>query len=461
MCLTMVWQVIAPGDNGRGRSIVSDSAETLLLRSGLAVIGFGASVLISRGLGPEGRGVYYLPVVAAGTMVAVCKLGLEQANVFLLGTRGLSLARLSGQNGFVALVMGSIGVLGLLLASPVFPALFADTPFVLLVLASLTIPFSLHGQFSAGLLTLQGQVTWQFRTALLASVVHVALLLTLFLARWFTVGAVLGANLTAVVTTWGLTVWPLERRWTTWIRWDADFLWDTLKQSLVLHLGMVLYFLHFRLDMFMVKGMVGTAALGQYSLSVVLAETVLLVTDSLAIAILPRQMGNTLEDAASIALRAARTNGLLGIGLASLWAAAGMAVVRVFFGPEFAPAYLPLVGLLPGIVFLSMERTCGGPTLRSGRPARIMAIYAIGLVCNLALNLLWIPTWGILGAALASSVSYGLEAFLILAWTARLAGEPLRQGLVPRKSDVFSLLRNTIEGIQFLHHTYFVKKQVP
>ncbi|MCI0408417.1 MAG: hypothetical protein L0191_07620, partial [Acidobacteria bacterium] len=100
--------MIVPGKGGDGRSIVSDSAETLLLRALMSVVGFGASVLISRGLGPEGRGEFYLPVVAAGTMLAFCKLGLEQANVFLLGTRGLSINRLSGQNGLVAVAMGSL-----------------------------------------------------------------------------------------------------------------------------------------------------------------------------------------------------------------------------------------------------------------------------------------------------------------------------------------------------------------
>ncbi|MGH7394711.1 MAG: polysaccharide biosynthesis C-terminal domain-containing protein, partial [Candidatus Methylomirabilales bacterium] len=365
-------------------------------------------MLISRGLGPEGRGQYYLPIVAAGTMVAICKLGLEQANVFLLGTRGLSVDRLSGQNGLVAFAMGGLGLVLLLLSPSVLPALFADTSMVLMLLAGLTIPFSLHAQFSAGLLTLQGQVTWQFRASLLAGVVQVALLFGLFFTRWLHVGPVLGVNLATIALTWGLTVWVLDGGRTTWVRWDPGLLWDTLKQSLLLHLGMLLFFLHLRLDMFMVKAMVGTTALGQYSLSVVLAETVLLATDSLAIAILPRQMGNSLEEAASVALRGARTNGLVSMGVASLWAAAGIAVIRVFFGPAFAPAYLPLVGLLPGMVFLGMQRMCGAPALRAGRPGRITAIYALSLLCNVALNLWWIPNWGPLGAALASSISYGL-----------------------------------------------------
>ncbi len=436
-----------------GSSILSDSAETFLLRLLLSVMGFAASVIISRGLGPSGRGEYYLPLVTAGTLVAVCKLGLEQANVFLFGNWGLPINSLSGQNGLVAVVMGPLGMLGMLLALPLFPALFGDTPLILLLLAALTIPFSLHAQFSGGLLTLLGQVTWQFRASLLASVFQLALLLGLWLLPWFAVGPVLAVNLATIVLGWALTVWGLRWTPTRWIRWDADLLWDTLQQSLPLHLGMVLLFLHLRMDMFMLKAMRGTAALGLYSLSVTLAETILLATDSLAIAILPRQMGNTVQEAALISLRSARMNCLIGVGLGVLWATTGIPIIRVFFGAQFMPAYLPLVALLPGMVFLGMQRVCGGPALRAGRPDRITGIYAATLLCNAGLNLLWIPMWDILGAALASSVSYTMGAFMFVAWTARLAGVPMSDGMLPRRSDLASLWRSTLETIRAIQGT--------
>jgi O-antigen/teichoic acid export membrane protein len=138
-----------------------------------------------------------------------------------------------------------------------------------------------------------------------------------------------------------------------------------------------------------------------------------------------------------------------------------MGVIRVSFGLAFAPAYLPLVGLLPGMVFLGMQRVCGGPALRAGRPGRITAIYAFCLLCNGALNLWWIPTWGPLGAALASSVSYGLGALLFLVWTARLAKAPLSAGMVPRSADLLSLWRAIVGGLHALQHAYFAKKPVP
>lgn len=423
----------------RPASIVADSAHTFVLWVLTYGVGFVASVLISRGLGPAGRGEYYLPIVTAGTMVALCKLGLEQANVYLFGSRAVSIARLAAQSTLVAGVVGGLGILLVQAAPALLPALFADTSRLFLALAALTIPLSLHAQLVAGLLTLRGEITWPFRAGLVAGVVQVGLLLGLLALRALGVAAVLAVNLVTAVVSWAVTAWRLRDGWARWPRCDTDLLRESLRHSLVLHLGMVLLFLHLRVDMFMIKGMLGTAALGRYSIAVALAETMLLVTDSLAIAVLPRQMGNSLPEAATLALSGARTDALLGIVAAAAWVALGWPVISRVFGADFEPAYPPLLALLPGMVFLGMQRMCGAPVLRTGQAWRMTAVYALSLLANVGLNRLWIPAWGILGAALASSVSYGLGATLFLAWTARLAGTPLWSAIRPTRSDFLTL----------------------
>src|SRR5262249_50821367 len=158
------------------------------------------------------------------------------------------------------------------------------------------------------------------------------------------------------------------------------------------------------------------------------------------------QIGNTVGDAASLALRAARMSFLISLALGGIWAALGMLVIRVFWGSDFEPAYLPLVGLLPGMVFLGVQRVCGGPVLRVGTPARITAIYAASLLLNGVLNVWWIPLGGPFGASLASSVSYGVGSMLFLAWTARLAGRPLREAFWPARSD-YAFLRHSVRRV--------------
>ena len=418
-------------------SVASVGVQTLSLKVAVYAVGFGTSVLISRALGPEGRGAYYFPVVAATMLTTVATLGIEQANFYLMGSRRVDVARLWGQAGLVALVMGLCGLGALMVGPAVLPGLFAGTRPTWLWLAGLTIPLALHAQFGAGLLTLQGRVTWQFRVGLVAALVQVGLLTALQISVGLGVTAVLVANLVTGCLTWMLVVWPL-RECRPWLAWDASLLRATLAQALPLHLGVVLLYLHLRLDMFMVKAWSGDTALGHYSLAVTLAETVMLATDSLALALLPRQIANTVPEAATLALRGARINAVAALGAGAVWLVCGWPLVNLVYGRAFGPAYLPLVLLLPGMVFIGMQRVCGAPALRSGRPWWVAGIMGASLALNAALNVWWIPIFGPSGAALASTVSYVVSALVFLIWTIRLAGARW-SAAVPRLADVGAL----------------------
>ena len=419
----------------RARTATSDTVESFLLKVLLYAAGFGASVLISRGLGPVGRGIYYLPIVTAATVASFATLGIEQANVFLYGAERIPIWRLRAQGGLVALSLGTIGGVLLVAAPALLPGTFGTSPPLLWWIVALGLPLTLHTLFSAGLLTLGGDVTWQFRAGLIGAASQIAVLSVLFVVGWFEPLTVLAAAVGSNVLTWALTVSRLRTEG-AWIRWDPRLLKETLARSLVLHLGMVLLFLHLRADMFMLNSMAGPASLGVYSLSVTLAETVMLGTDSVAIAILPRQMGNSLADAARLALRAARITALISAGFIVTWAVVGFPLIVLTFGRPFAGSYMPLLALLPGIAFMGMQRVCGGPVLRAARPGRIVWINALSLACNVSLNLWWIPLWGPVGAAAASTCSYALGALLFLRWTAGLGDAAFPASLLPRAADV-------------------------
>jgi O-antigen/teichoic acid export membrane protein len=441
------------GDPAAGRSIARDSAESFVVKIAIYAVGFLGSILISRALGPEGRGVYYLPVVAAATLVSVGKLGLEQANVFLFGTAKIVPGRLSAQNGLVALVMG-VGCVLLLLAAPrAFADLFLGTTITLLVLAGLSIPFSLHTQFTAGLMTMLGQVTWQFWAALIAGVIQVSVIIALFMADKITPEAVLATTLVSMSLTWLLVLARFRVPENPWLGWDGPLLTMTLKQSLPLHLGMVLLYLQLRADVFLVKAINGTTALGLYSVSVMLAETMYLAMDSIALAILPRQVWNRPEEAATYSLQAGRVVILLGGGVALLWIVFGWPIIYYLFGVSFLPAYLPLVILLPGLLALGVQRVCSPPLLRLGRPGRMAAVYALGLGVNVVLNLGLIPLWGIAGAAVSSMLSYLVGAFIFIRWTGAIAGMPWLAGVTPGRSDIKLVWSSTLKllGLLLMH----------
>lgn len=80
--------------------------------------------------------------------------------------------------------------------------------------------------------------------------------------------------------------------------------------------------------------------------------------------------------------------------------------VQLYFGSGFKPAVMPLLVLLPGVVGFAVARVVW-PVLQAGgylRPLLAVTVVAFGL--NLVGNLLLIPQVGIVGAAVATSLSY-------------------------------------------------------
>lgn len=425
-------------------SAFSQVSRAFSLRLVTAVLAFVTSAVVSRTLGPEGRGEYYAPLLIASTLIAIWNLGLDQANVYLFGTRGIPPRRLVSQAGFVATGGGIVGS-GLVLLGPwAAPAFFSDISPVMLWLTAISIPIGIHTIYATGLLTLTGRVLAPLVTA--ASSAAVLLVCVVILAG---LGALTPANAFLCAVAANVGVWFTQARLLAspgaWIRSDFGLLRESLAQSLVLHLGTAALFLHLRVDMFLIKGILGTSALGLYSLAVVLAETLMLITDALALVLLPRQMSGSIQSAAQRALLAARLTVVLGVVAAIGWGLCGHAFIVTVFGRDFAACFVTLLVLIPGITALGMQRMCGAVVLRVGTPWRITAIHAFSAVLNFSLNLWWIPRLGTVGAALASTISYVLGAVAFLYWTSILGQEGFSSSWRVRKNDLMFAARPIVD----------------
>jgi O-antigen/teichoic acid export membrane protein len=403
-------------------------------------VAFVATIYVSRLLGPAGRGIYYLPILTATTVLSFCKLGVDQANVYLLGTRGIALQRLSGQNTTMAVCAGAVGLAAMAALPFAWPTMYASaTPGALLAAGAL-IPLGLHTQFTAGLLSLAGRPAVQYRAGAIGALAQIAVLAVLSVRGVLSPATAVGAAVAGAAVMWTI----LSRRLSGMVSvapvLDGALLRDTLKTSLLLHASALLLLLHLRIDMFMVSSWMGARALGLYSLAVTLVESMMLVTESVALAILPDQVIGTVEDAARRSLEGARAMVIIGLLLSAGWIVFGRLLIRVAFGTDYLPSYGPLVALLPGIFMLSLQRICSAPALRAGKPSWFVFISGASLACNAALNAFWIPRWGLYGASVASALSYSISSMLFIVWTTRNAGASLSDAL-PKRRDLGLVLR--------------------
>jgi O-antigen/teichoic acid export membrane protein len=99
--------------------------------------------------------------------------------------------------------------------------------------------------------------------------------------------------------------------------------------------------------------------------------------------------------------------------------------VRIFYGESYGAAAVPLLALTPFVLLTGISTFCASFLDYRGLAWMRSFNFMITLVVNVLLNWLWIPRWGAVGAAAASSVAF-FPYCLLNIWQAHGAFSPRR-----------------------------------
>jgi O-antigen/teichoic acid export membrane protein len=190
--------------------------------------------------------------------------------------------------------------------------------------------------------------------------------------------------------------------------------------------------LNYRVGLFVVERVLGLAATGVYSIAVVVAELLWFLSSSLTQAVYGRIGTPDRAAAAATTVRAVQLS-LAGLLVAAplLWFVAAAVLPRLL-GPAYAASLWPLALLLPGVlVFGGASALSAYFTNHGGQPEVPARVAALSLVANGLLCVLFVPRWGMAGAALAASLSYGVSVAVLARLFVRHAGLPLAALLQP------------------------------
>ena len=87
-------------------------------------------------------------------------------------------------------------------------------------------------------------------------------------------------------------------------------------------------------------------------------------------------------------------------------------VINFFYGPEFMPGVQPFRILLIGIVLGAFSKILANDIAARDLPQYNFYTSIAVVSLNITLNFIFIPKWGILGAAMATSFAYGVNSIL-------------------------------------------------
>ena len=191
----------------------------------------------------------------------------------------------------------------------------------------------------------------------------------------------------------------------------------------------------FHVDVVMMRLLTDGSKTGQYKAALAIAEYVWFVPLSLQTLLLhstsrlwaERQFDRITDIASRVTRYVWLLVSLMAIGLFVLADEA----IPLYFGPEFAGTVAPLIVLLPGTIGFALARPLYAINQGSGRLRLPIVATGAAAGINVVLNAVLIPTYGMIGAAAATSVGYGSMFVFHVACGRSLGYRPLADLRLP------------------------------
>ncbi|MBY0245375.1 MAG: flippase, partial [Sphingobacteriaceae bacterium] len=205
-----------------------------------------------------------------------------------------------------------------------------------------------------------------------------------------------------------------------------------LKNAWSLAFAAILVSIYMKIDQIMVESYLGTDALGIYSTVVSLSESWYFIPVAIVTSIFPALMNAKREDPERYQKRLQNLYDLM------VWLSVSVALVMTFLSPwlyalvykaEFASGASVLSVHIWAGVFVFLGSASGQFLIAEGYTKIAMLRTGMGALTNILLNIIWIPKYGIMGAALATLAAYFVATFFII-----LIPKTRKQGIMMLKS---------------------------
>lgn len=225
---------------------------------------------------------------------------------------------------------------------------------------------------------------------------------------------------------------------------DRKLMWELLRTCIPFLVYGVLAVIYYRIDTVILSLMANAEVIGWYGAAYRLLDTLNFLPNLVIFSIMyPLFSKYSISDDAKLKLSAEKSMNFLlfcGIPITTLMIVAASSIIGfLYHQPQFVHSIPALQGLAPGLLFLYANTVLGSIIMSVKQEKKITLMAAIALVFNIGLNLILIPLYQHIGAAIVTSLTELLLLCLSIAFTPRQY-LPFKSLLVALKSIIASLI---------------------
>lgn len=376
------------------------------------VFGFIIMVIIARMLGKEGQGIYTLLTLLPTMIVSFLNFGIAPATVFYTSREERKLKIIFSTNLLIGLFLSSIGIMsGILIIVFFGNKLFNGVPVKLLYLCLIMIPSLMLNSFIIAIF----QGLQDFEKYNLIGILQKIFFLIFLVLMFYVDFSIATVLLSFIVTNYLVLVIALillnkkirivckkEK-----LKVDFTYIKLLFKYGVKSHISNILAFLNYRIDMMFLASFTNPIAVGIYSIAVSLAERIWLFSQSISSVLLPQVASiKTDKERNKLTNVVSRNVFFISLIISIVIFIFSDVITNILFGNEFITASIAIRVLIPGIVLGSVSRIISNYIAGKGCPEVNMKFAFITVIMNIILNVILIPKYSFLGAAIATTVTY-------------------------------------------------------
>jgi O-antigen/teichoic acid export membrane protein len=403
----------------------------------VAVLSLASVLIVSRALGPEGRGSVALLTTIASVTSWASTVGVQEANVNIGSAEPAMRGPLATNSVILGVLFGSVAAGALGAAGALYPPLVGHSRPSLIWLALASVPIQLVGTFLMRLLHADfrfafANLAWIGAPLLNLSINAVYFALGSLSVRSAVVAWVAGQALQCLILLWAIT------------RVDGFGPPSVVLARRCLRFGTKVYpatlmsFTSYRFDQWLLGALGTRRQLGLYSLAVSWSEALFFLPTAIAYAQRPRLVRGAPSDATQLAVSGFRVAVTSTVPLVFAMIVGAPLLCVTVFGSRFHGSIADLRVLALGAFGILSLKVLGNALTAQGRPLRQTAATGVVLIATIVLDVILIPLRGGFGASIASTVAYTVGGVAMVILFVRSTDATVR-GLVPTRRDVAAL----------------------
>ncbi|GEM_PF-3657565 len=406
---------------------------------------------MARQLGPEQRGLYGLVFMAVHLLFTFGHLGLGSAVAYFTGKKSYK------KNEILTFVIVSSFVLGIALATifffvyPYIKGIWTDIPRSAMLIGLVALPFLFFQNFIFRFLLGMLRVRQSNITNLLRSAFYIVLVALLI---WFYRGglreAVLCFTLSLLLSgVLGFVLFTRDIRPLGTL--NTVMLKPFFQYGIKIYCIVVINYLNYRIDILLIKYYMTASDVSYYQIAANLAQRFWYIPDALSTLLFPTLLAMSNENRSSrFTAKICRNNFFLMILLSIAVLIIAKPVIVFLYGSEYSPVSKALFSILWGITIFPFYKFLSVDFAAKKQLGIGILASSIGVAVNVAANIFMIPRYGIIGAGLATSLSYSVLSIVLIVFFTRQNRIGLRELLIVNGEDFRSYGNALKKGLSYL-----------